>query len=324
MSTSLSTLTPVEHDLLYVERLSNYYRNDFERSYAERRLIDRIGIEVRFGASDQFRSAVIDPATPESEYPTCLADAKHLKIEVALQRWSEGISRVRAEVLTNYVAEYNELASECAEQWLAVTECHEEYESRPWNRYYLVTSSDGHIHSSTDCSTCNKGKEPTGFALVPYLSGSTVEDAVSDLGEALCSVCFPNAPVESREQVRISARLALVLKEQGAEAFIEARKKAVEDAQKRSADRCDGSGTHGTSNDGWRYACTVCGYTQRNTAKIRAHRRPRFYATKEVDYRTLYWDGSGWAPSTKKQVLASKEDALAIVEAHGGSRVRQD
>lgn len=62
-----------------------------------------------------------------------------------------------------------------------------------WSRFYLVTNTNGHIHSTTGCTTCYPTTE---FAWLPGLSGLTEADAVADQGEILCSVCFPTAPSE--------------------------------------------------------------------------------------------------------------------------------
>lgn len=61
-----------------------------------------------------------------------------------------------------------------------------------WSRFFLVTNTNGHIHSSRGCSTCY---ENTQYAWLPTLSGKTEKDAVEEIGEILCSVCFPSAPV---------------------------------------------------------------------------------------------------------------------------------
>lgn len=64
-----------------------------------------------------------------------------------------------------------------------------------WSRYFLVTSSTGHVHSSMNCSTCNPR---TTFAPVVALSGQSDTEAVELLGETLCTVCFPEAPVTGK------------------------------------------------------------------------------------------------------------------------------
>jgi hypothetical protein len=67
------------------------------------------------------------------------------------------------------------------------------FNERHWSRFFLVTSSNGHIHSSMNCSTC---RIRTQFAWLPTLSGLTEKDAVEAHGPLLCSVCYPSAPVE--------------------------------------------------------------------------------------------------------------------------------
>lgn len=67
-----------------------------------------------------------------------------------------------------------------------------EYHSRPWARFFLVTSSDGHIHSNTRCSSFPR----TQHGWQPELSGKTEAEAVAKLGPLLCTKCFSSAPVE--------------------------------------------------------------------------------------------------------------------------------
>lgn len=74
-----------------------------------------------------------------------------------------------------------------------------EYARRPWSRFFLVQQHNGHIHGSKSCSTCNNGRQATSFAWNPHLSGLTQDEAISQLGRwasSLCTVCFPDAPVE--------------------------------------------------------------------------------------------------------------------------------
>lgn len=67
------------------------------------------------------------------------------------------------------------------------------YDAAPWSRFFLVTSSHGHIHSSMSCTTCEPTTE---FSWLPEVSGQTEADAVSAYGPLLCTVCFPSAPIE--------------------------------------------------------------------------------------------------------------------------------
>lgn len=88
-----------------------------------------------------------------------------------------------------------------------------------WQRFWLVVSSAGLVHASRDCHTCNKGAKPTRFALLASLSGQPIDKLVEAIGPALCSVCFPQAPTEWTDAVRIPAWIAAVLLNNGIEAF---------------------------------------------------------------------------------------------------------
>lgn len=82
--------------------------------------------------------------------------------------------------------------------WAEANVLEGEYLRRPWSRYFLVTSSAGHIHSSTHCHSCRLTTE---YGWMPEMSGMSEADAIASLGthaDALCSVCFPTAPVATK------------------------------------------------------------------------------------------------------------------------------
>jgi hypothetical protein len=66
-----------------------------------------------------------------------------------------------------------------------------EYSKRPWNRYFLVTNSNGHVHRGMNCSTCYPTTE---YAWVVDLADCDEAKMVEEYGENACTVCFPNAP----------------------------------------------------------------------------------------------------------------------------------
>lgn len=83
-----------------------------------------------------------------------------------------------------------------------------EYARRPWTRFYLVTSSAGHVHNSTRCQTC---RWSTSFGWVPGFSGISEAEAIAKLAQyadTLCSVCFPTAPV-ARKRTNITKAQAI-------------------------------------------------------------------------------------------------------------------
>lgn len=72
----------------------------------------------------------------------------------------------------------------------------EEFTARGgWTRAFLVT--DGHVHSSMSCSTCNNGQYATDFTWLVDFSGRTEAEVVEAAADRACTVCYPTAPVET-------------------------------------------------------------------------------------------------------------------------------
>lgn len=61
-----------------------------------------------------------------------------------------------------------------------------------WNRAFLVSNVNGHVHSSTGCSTC---RATTQFAWLTDYSGADEDSIVQDAGHRACTTCYPSAPV---------------------------------------------------------------------------------------------------------------------------------
>lgn len=76
------------------------------------------------------------------------------------------------------------------------------YRNAPWPRYFPCLNRDGHIHSSL--RACPTVRWETSMGWATEMSGLTADQAIHEgipgqfpgLGETLCSVCFPEAPVE--------------------------------------------------------------------------------------------------------------------------------
>jgi hypothetical protein len=60
-----------------------------------------------------------------------------------------------------------------------------------WSRYFLVQDTDGHIHRSMHCQTCNREGRPTRFSWLIELSGKDERDLTDEVGPNACTVCFP-------------------------------------------------------------------------------------------------------------------------------------
>lgn len=89
-----------------------------------------------------------------------------------------------------------------------------------WERAYMAANTDGHIHRSMNCSTCNNGRYATRFNWLTRLSGSSEAEIIAAAGVHACTVCYPNAPVTP--QMRKAAKAAEV-----------AQRKAEREAAKR-------------------------------------------------------------------------------------------
>jgi hypothetical protein len=73
------------------------------------------------------------------------------------------------------------------------------YDQAPWQRFFLCCANGGHIHASwRGLPACNLDANSL-VSWRPGLSGHTIADAVADLGERLCTHCFPDAPAEWKE-----------------------------------------------------------------------------------------------------------------------------
>jgi hypothetical protein len=212
-------ITPTENDTALVRELINVRNAGYGLNYA----LHQLFATIRYATNDAYYTGrdgdLFAMATKEkvsnaeaiviaSNLPKC-ADA--LKELAKAQAKVDAITKTIAKLEANYAAQ-------------------------KWSRFFLVVSSAGHIHASMGCHTCNKGRRETSFTLFPSLSGCTSEEAVARLGSALCSVCFPEAPVAHREQTKINQRAAEELMNTGNEsAFDEVIAKANARAAKKLA-----------------------------------------------------------------------------------------
>jgi hypothetical protein len=67
----------------------------------------------------------------------------------------------------------------------------DEYFTRPWHRYFLVTNGNGHVHRDMACRTCYP---TTRYAWLVELADCDEAAMVDEFGEKACTVCFPDAP----------------------------------------------------------------------------------------------------------------------------------
>lgn len=122
----------------------------------------------------------------ERTRPNNVFDAADAAIErLGTHSRAESIKELMEQTHDDF-AKVNELRTEAAKM---------EQKYTGWSRFYLVPG--GHIHKSMNCHTCNKSfMNPTSFQWMPGLSGKSDEEAVSEQGAYLCTMCYPDAPVK--------------------------------------------------------------------------------------------------------------------------------
>lgn len=100
-------------------------------------------------------------------------------------------ARTRLTIGTDYAAKAVEQEAIAASARKEARPYHLEYAQRPWNRYFLVTNTNGHVHRGMNCGTCFQTTE---YAWLVDLADCDEAAMVAEYGEMACTVCFPAAP----------------------------------------------------------------------------------------------------------------------------------
>lgn len=96
-----------------------------------------------------------------------------------------------------------------------------------WNRYFLVTNTNGHVHRGRNCSTCYA---TTTYSWETELSDCDETEMVATYGEMACTVCFPEAPAKKGYGDGTSYMAKLGAAEKAAKDAEKAAKKAAKAA----------------------------------------------------------------------------------------------
>jgi hypothetical protein len=161
---------------------------------------------------------------------------------------------------TSYQKAYDEATAAHRDAQERARPFHEEFNRRGgWNRHFVVTNADGHIHRTTSCPTLHP---TTQIAWLPDYSGLREKEVVDKAGYSACTVCFPSAPTNT--------------------SWLKGKEEADKaDLEKRTG-QCSASGTYHTDvpKDYFRFVvkprvkCPSCGgsVTLTDTGKIRSHK----------------------------------------------------
>jgi hypothetical protein len=77
-----------------------------------------------------------------------------------------------------------------------------EYSRRDgWTRYFLVDNDNGHVHYDASDRRCSRTPATIHYWLTSE-SGKTAEEVIEQAGSAICTLCFPDAPVDSVRRPR--------------------------------------------------------------------------------------------------------------------------
>lgn len=191
------TTTAIRHEQEIDTQLAQAY-NTIQRLYG-RRAMQRESLMYAAGCRKRHSTRTKFEWTNYRDYERVTFDEAHERV-TAMIADNPGYSDYTANPLnpSSYIRHAQDTLDKLDEIEVELNEAISDYERLEsaytgWSRFFLVTSSRGHIHSSMSCSTC---RPTTTYGWLPELSGLTEAEAVNDHGPALCSVCFPSAPVE--------------------------------------------------------------------------------------------------------------------------------
>jgi hypothetical protein len=165
------------------------------------------------------------------------------------------------------------------------------YDQDPWTRAFLVINSNGHVHSSLDCSTCFP---TTRYTWLIQYSNDDEATIVDDAGQDACTICYPSAPAETLNR---PSRIVTADKIAKAQAKAEREAKKAERIAKEKANAPTKSGEFLYYKEGkW-------------TREIKTERSAitewySKYADSQREIVTEYYDGK---PHTEESIQNQKE-----------------
>lgn len=182
----LTTATPVEFDTalaaLYTKRYGFQDVAEREWGYVRNYVGILLGVRFRDADTKQVRDFLAEYSEiSESEELQAEAYPNYYERQHAANAWKRYLLALDAEAQADDV-------------WHEIAEYDEVYRARgSWTRAYLVDNSNGHVHSSMNCSSCYP---TTRYHWLIEMADHTEAEIVEKAGERACTVCYPSAPVE--------------------------------------------------------------------------------------------------------------------------------
>jgi hypothetical protein len=202
-----------------------------------------------------------DAAQAELEYQWATLAERIWRIRQSIEDISSGkyysykSDAAKASMIEEYEKDIAKVAPEEQRLLAEIEAMRAEFRRRGgWKRYFLVVSSDGHVHRGTHCSTCFSS---TRFAWLTELSDCDEDAMVEQYGEKACTVCFPDAPTHP--------------------AWARSIKEREEAEAKKNANVCSASGEYVSNPTGRMYIpCPKCGKYVKPTkyGELRKHKLP--------------------------------------------------
>lgn len=206
--------TPRETDTELADIWADIYKAQGQLAYSHRALLQLVGASFYYRGRQRVTDMTLDEAVAKvTEAAAYVAEYKASHRQPPSESgyvgtdWSEYSHPTVATYETDKpeaelakLAERKAALAELMEREAAVQATY-----TGWSRFFLVTSSPGHVHASTHCSTC---RPTTTYGWLPELSGKDEAEAVKDLGPTLCTVCFPSAPTEWTSGKKLTAAQA--------------------------------------------------------------------------------------------------------------------
>ena len=139
----------------------------------------------------------IDTVLAELDYKRYVAYGRYLDYAKLSREYERGRWGRKPDL--EYAAKYEDMSQEYFAEALShqadMAPLEDEFDRRGgWTRAFLVvTSGQGHVHSSRRCHTCYP---TTQFHWVTEYSDHAESEIVEAAGERACTICYPSAPVD--------------------------------------------------------------------------------------------------------------------------------